>query len=135
MTEEVEQMMGRGDWDGAFTSCQQLIADHPSSAKLHGYIGLCLYRRTDYAGAAASFRTALLLDEKFWEAALKLAQCLDRMMQYDEALDAAKAAHKLRPSDPTINVLVNGLERQVTEKSADGWAKTTIRHNVTISSE
>ena len=135
MTEEVEQMMGRGDWDGALASCQQLVVDHPSSAKLHGYLGLCFYRRASYGDAAACFRKALLLDEKFWEAALKLAQCLDRMMQYEEALDAARVAHKLRPSDPTINVLVNGLERQTTEKTTDGWQKTGIRHNVTISSE
>lgn len=135
MTQEVEQLMARGNWEGAFAACQSLAVEHPSSAKVQGYLGLCLYRQQNFEAAAACFRKALLLDEKFWEAALKLAQCLDRLMQYEEALEAAKAAHKLRPSDPTINVLVNGLERQVCEKPVDGWQKSTIRHNVTISSE
>ncbi len=135
MTQEVEQLMGRGDWDGAFAMCRQLVVDHPSNPKLRAYLGLCLYRQQNFDDAAKSFRTALQLDETYWEAALKLAQCLDRLMQYEEALEAAKVAQNLRPSDPTITILLNGLERQVKQQVTDGWQKTTVRHNITISSE
>lgn len=135
MTEEVEQMMARGAWAEAQARSAELVQAHPANAKLHGYLGLCLFRQQNFSAAADCFRKALLLDDKFWEAALKLAQCHDRLLQYDEALSAAKIAHKLRPSDPTINVLINGLERQVTESLTDGWQKTTVRHNVSLSSE
>src|SRR5207237_5921316 len=105
MTEEIEQLMGQGNWEGAAKRCDELITEHPTNARLYGYRGLCLYRKQAFEDAAGAFQKALLLDEKFWEAALKLAQCLDRLMKYPEALTAARVAHKLRPSDPTVNVL------------------------------
>lgn len=136
MTQEIEQMMGRGEWETAQTRCSELIASHPTNARLHGYLGLCLFRLQQYEEATRSFRLALTLDEKFWEAALKLAQCFDRMMKYPEALEAARVAHRLRPSDPTINVLINGLERQASDPiTGGGWEKNAVRHNVSLASE
>lgn len=137
MTEQIDQLMAKGDWPAALKVAQEKVAEIPTSAKLHGYVGLCQFRLRLFEDAVKSFRTALTLDDKFFDVALKLAQSLDRLMRYDEALEAASHAYKLRPSDTTVNVLLHGLQRQVQDHSGDGWMKNIIhaRHNVTISSE
>ena len=137
MTEHIDQLMARGDWPGALKASQEKVVELPTSAKLHGYVGMCHFRMQQYEAAAKSFRAALTLDDKFFEVALKLAQSLDRLMRYEEALDAANHAHHLRPSDTTVNVLLHGLQRQVQDHSGDAWLKSQhlTRHNVTIASE
>lgn len=134
MTQEVEQMMASNNWQGALAKCKELGVQYPTSAKVMAYTGLCFYKAQDFGNAATYFKKALLLDEKYFDAALKLAQCLDRLLLYSEALEAAQVAHKLRPSDPTANVLLNGLQRQVASEPAQAWNKG-VRHNVTISSD
>lgn len=137
MTEHIDQLMAKGDWPAALKAAQDKVAELPTSPKLHAYVGLCQFRMRQFEEAVKSFRTALTLDDKFFDVALKLAQSLDRLMRYDEALEAAVHAHNLRPSDTTVNVLLHGLQRQVVDHSGDAWLKTAnlSRHNVTISSE
>lgn len=137
MTEHIDQLMAKGDWPAALKAAQEKVTELPTSAKLHGYVGLCHFRLRQFEDAVRSFRTALTLDDKFFDVALKLAQSLDRLMRYEEALEAANHAHKLRPSDTTVTVLLHGLQRQVADHSGDGWMKSVIhqQHNVTLSSE
>jgi tetratricopeptide (TPR) repeat protein len=135
ITDEVEKLIGLGQWEEAKTQCERLVVEYPTNARARAYLGLCYFRKNDFCEAAPHFRQAMLLDDKFWEAAFKLAQCLDRMLRFDEALEAARAAHCLKPSDPAITALVNGLERNVTKERTDGWQRTTLQHNVYLSNE
>ncbi|MBI1756684.1 MAG: tetratricopeptide repeat protein [Fimbriimonas ginsengisoli] len=135
MVEEVERLMAQNDWEAAECRSRVLMVEHPTNARLRGYLGLCLYRKQAFEEASEHFRKAILLQPTFWEASLKLAQCLDRLMRYEEALEAAREAHLVHPGDPTLNVLIHGLERQVEDKGVGAWQRTTRQHNVTMAND
>jgi Flp pilus assembly protein TadD len=136
MTEQIEKLMAQGNWVAAQQMTQQLLMDTPSSTKLHSYNGLCFFRMSRFEEAAREFKIAITLDDKNFDAALKLAQSLDRLLRFPEALEAANHAHKLRPGDATTTVLINGLKRQVQETISDAWQRTAhLQHNVSLSSE
>ncbi|MBS1717910.1 MAG: tetratricopeptide repeat protein [Armatimonadetes bacterium] len=130
MTQEIEQLMSSGNWDAAQAACQKAIDDHPGNAKLVAYMGLMLFRKNQYEAASEYFRKAFVLEPKFWEAGLKLAQCLDRLMRYDEALKVAYEVRGIKQNDATLSVLISGLERQVGTGNAD-WEKRS--HNIYLS--
>jgi tetratricopeptide (TPR) repeat protein len=136
MTGDIEREMAAGNWPKALELSRELAHKVPTSPKLHAYVGICCFRLQRFDEAVNSFRVALTLDDKYFDVALKLAQCLDRLMRYDEALTAAEIAVKLRPSDTTANVLINGLRRQVQHKhTGDGWVASKPWHNVTFADE
>jgi len=137
MTDHIEQVMASGNWPQALALSREMVHKLPNSPKLHAYVGICCFRLQRFEEAAASFRTALTLDENNFDVALKLAQSLDRLLRFDDALAAAEIAVKIRPSDTTANVLINGLRRQTGPKSTgDAWVVSNrVRHNVSFSDE
>lgn len=137
MTEEVDNLVRQGKWDEALVKCQALVQFQPVNPKLHGYLGLIYARKNDLPNAEAAFRKAITLDPNFWEAGIRLAQVLDRMMKYKEGLQIAEHYLKMRPNEAALQALVNGLRRQAGAVEEESWQKSTkgAWHNVTLSQD
>ena len=137
MTREVEILMQQGKWNDALAAIQALIHEHPTTPKLHGYLGFCYMKLNNFQAAEAAFRKAITLDPNYWEAGIKLAQCLDRLMKYKEALQVAEHYLPMRPNDPALVALVKGLRRQAGAVEEESWQKSVKGgwHNVTLSNE
>ena len=129
--------MQQGKWPEAVAACRALIQEQPVNPKLQGMLGYCCMRMNDVTQAEAAFRKAITLDPNYWEAGVKLAQCLDRMMRYKEALQIAESYLPMRPNDPALVALVNGLRRQAGAQEEESWQKSTKGgwHNVTLSQD
>ena len=73
----------------------------PNKAALQGAVadyagGQSLLRAHEYAKAMASFKKALAVTTENCDTVLKMAECLDRMGRYSEALPYCVKAHELR---------------------------------------
>src|SRR5687768_15131916 len=95
----VERLLQERKWGEAVVEGRRLVDEHPINARLHALLGLALYRQDDFTGAVEELEKAVILDPFLWEANLKLAQALDRLRRYPEALDAARAGLKVQPND------------------------------------
>lgn len=137
MTREIETLMQQGKWQEAVVQCQVLIDQQPAIPKLHGYLGFCNMKLNKVEQAEAAFRRAITLDPNYWEAGVKLAQCLDRMMKYKEALQIAEDYLHMRPNEAALQALVNGLRRQAGAVEEESWQKSVKGgwHNVTLSQD
>jgi tetratricopeptide (TPR) repeat protein len=125
MLDAIEGAMAAQNWTLAADLCRQQIADHPTSAKLYAYLGWCEIQLNRPAAAVQPLRTAVILEPHYWQASLQLAQLLDRLGRYAEALQAANDALREKPGHPQIVALVRGLERQVPEEITDAWQVST----------
>jgi len=124
MMSRVVELMRVGRWDEAHQELQRELLKQPSCAQAHAYQGLCYYRQGRFEEAIAPLRRAIALDEGYWEAGTKLAQALDRLLRFEEALEVAENFLLQRPSDPTLVHLRAGLQRSVPEKLTDSWQKS-----------
>ncbi len=113
--------MRAGDWLSARSRCAELVERYPVTPEYQAYLGLCLLHSGELKEASDRFQKAFVLNPLYWEAGLKLAQCLDKLGRYEDALLAAKEGLKARPSEPTLLALARGLERQVPEKITDAY--------------
>lgn len=120
----IEAMMQRGDWAGAMLQTRAALQVTPTNPKLHAYMGICYFRQNDFANAEMCFRRAGVLDEKFWEAGTKHAQCLDRLHRYEEAYTVAKQWLKVNPSCNTLKGIILALEHQVKGDHQEGWERS-----------
>lgn len=128
--------MGRGQWDDGIEACRQALQVTPVNAKIHAYLGMCHFRKGDFAGAIDPLKRATLLAPKFWQAGAKLAQCYDRLRRYEEAYATAKEWLKVQPNDTTLQGLVHSLEYQVRGNRVDGWERTQgLAHKIQFSNE
>lgn len=121
MFEAIETAMAAGRWTEAADLCRQMIAEHPTAAKLYAYLGWCEVQLDRPSAAIQPLRTAVILEPHYWQASFQLAQVLDRVGRYEEALQAAHDALRDKPGHPPIVSLIRGLERQVPEKITDAW--------------
>jgi tetratricopeptide (TPR) repeat protein len=120
----IEALMQQGRWEDAEVACQCALGSNPCNAKLHAYLGLCLFRKNAFDKAADSFKRATMLDPNFVDAGVKHAQSLDRLRRYEEAYVVAQDWLKIRPADRTLQGLVNGLQFHVKGNRQDGWERT-----------
>ncbi len=120
----IEAAMQRGDWQGAIVQCQAALQVTPTNPKLHAYLGMCYFRLNDFASAEPCFRRASVLDETFWQAGAKLAQCLDRLNRREEAFVVAKHWLNVNPSDNTLRGLVELLQHQVKGTYQESWEQS-----------
>ena len=125
MIGEVEELIQLGKWAEAQTKTEQFLAMQPCNAKANAYLGLCYFRVGKFEEAIPPLKRAIALDEHYWEAGTKLAQSLDRLQRYEEALEIVNQFLHDRPSDPTLLHLQAGLSRNVSEKITDSWQKST----------
>jgi tetratricopeptide (TPR) repeat protein len=126
MIEEIEEKLRLAQWPEAQKLSEALLAEQPCSPQANAYLGLCFFRQGRFNEAVGPLQRAVTLDENYWEAGTKLAQALDRLQRYEEALEVVKQFLAVKPSDPTLIHLKNGLERNVPEKITDSWQKTVF---------
>jgi tetratricopeptide (TPR) repeat protein len=132
----IETHMQHGRWDDAETACLAALQVQPASAKLHGYLGICYFRKSQFEKAAESFKKATLLDPNFIDAGIKHAQSLDRLQRYEEAYVVAKDWLRVRPSDKTLQGLVYCLEFHVKGNRVDGWERSrNFAHHVVLAQD
>jgi tetratricopeptide (TPR) repeat protein len=121
MLEPIEGAMAAGKWNEAADMCIGLIAEHPTTAKLYAYLGWCYAQLGRPVDSVEPLRKAVILEPHFWQASFQLAQLLDKMGRYAEALQHARDALKDKPGFTPIESLIRGLERQVPDKITDAW--------------
>ncbi|HVL40146.1 MAG TPA: tetratricopeptide repeat protein [Fimbriimonadaceae bacterium] len=133
MFEIVEEHLRKREWAEAEVECRSCIQQQPILARGHGLLGLILYRQARYEEAVPSLQRAVALDPNFHDAGALLAQTLDRLQRYKEALEVARETIKLRPNDLQLTLLIEGLSRQVDEKT-DAWERSVNLdwHHVTL---
>ena len=92
-------LLKRGDLDGAEQALEQAIALEPGFAKPHEDLGLLHLARDEPSKAAASFTTALKLDESLKAAADGLAICRQRQQAANTGISASGPG---MPGDDTV---------------------------------
>jgi len=120
----IETHMQNGRWAEAEHACHAALQVQPTSAKLHGYLGICHYRQGAYDKAIESLKRATNLDPQFVDAGIKLAQSYDRLQRYEEAYATAVEWLRVRPSDRCLQGLIHGLQHHVKGNRTDGWERT-----------
>ena len=137
MTEEYDLMIQRGQWAELFNKCVEDCNELPTNPRPHAYMGFCYMQARQMDRAVICLQKAVRLDPNYFDAQFRLAQCLDRMQRFDEALEPAQEAVRLRPSDPTAQVLLRGIQRYANDKMVDGWKKSEgpMFHNITLSND
>jgi len=121
LPDHVESLMREGNWEQAKAECLRLRQEHPENPKIGAYLGLCHHHFGEIEEAIRELKRAMVLDPHYWEPGLKLVKILDKLRRYEEALEVARDVEKLRPSDPELQALIRGLERQVPDKITDNW--------------
>jgi tetratricopeptide (TPR) repeat protein len=124
MISDIENLLKRGNWQEARKLAQGFLSQQPNAAKVHAYLGLTYMYEADYERAVKPLKVAVTLDPKLWRAGTWLAQSLDHLQRYEEALEAVEIALRVKPSDPTLNHLKSGLQRNVPERITDAWEKS-----------
>ncbi len=125
MIGEIETQIRAGRWLDARHLAEQFLQVQPGNTRAHAYLGLTYYRTGEFEQAVAPLQKAIILDGQFWEAGTMLAQALDRLLRFDEALEVVEQFLVVRPSDPTLVRLKEGLLRNVAPKITDSWQKST----------
>lgn len=120
----VKRLMRARRWAEALPGARSAINAIPNDPELYGLAGLCLFRMNNWQEGSEYFRKAVALDPSYWEAGAKLAQCLERMDQNEEALEVAKRFSHVQPNDPTIQGLIDYLSPMVQGRK-EGWERTT----------
>lgn len=123
-TEGIETFLQQGKWEEAEFASRAALQICPANAKLHAYLGVCLFRQNKFDSAAESFSRATILDPKFSDAGAKLAQCYDRLHRYEEAYVVASEWIHVDPNNRILQALVRALELQVKGNRTDGWQRT-----------
>jgi tetratricopeptide (TPR) repeat protein len=121
--EYIEGLLQNGKVDDAIVNCNCVLQVTPNNARVLGLLGMCYYRKQEYATALEHFRRATLLDPKFVDAGLKHAQCLDRLRRYEEAYEVAKEWHRIQPSNNMLKSLTEALQ-QHSRGTYQGWERT-----------
>jgi Flp pilus assembly protein TadD len=119
----IELLMQKRDWAGAADACRTELDVHPTSARVHGYLGMALFRLDAFADAATSFQRAVALDPNFWEAGVKLAQCLTQLRHYEEAFKVANEWLHVQPNNNTLQGLLEFLKPMVRGET-QRWERT-----------
>jgi tetratricopeptide (TPR) repeat protein len=120
----IDSLLQQGKFADAEHASRAALQVCPTNAMLHAYLGICLFKQSQFAPAAESFKRANLLDPKFVDAGVKLAQCYDRLRRYEEAFEVAQEWLRICPSNRTLQGLVNCLELQVKGNRTDGWERS-----------
>jgi len=128
--------MQQGAWDDAILECKAVLQLQPTNARILGCLGMCHFRKGEFDKAIVPFRKASILDPKFWEAGVKLAQCHDRLKRYEEAYEIAKEWLRVRPQDHTLQGLVEALKYQVRGNKVEGWERTAhLAHEIKFAND
>lgn len=118
---EIEEHLEAQRWEEAQAASRDFVDLQPAIPEGHAYLGLSEAHLGHLDQAVESLRKAFILKPHYWQAGLALADCLDRLGRYEEALSVAEQTAKDRPSDEAVLGLVRSLRRQVKPNRTDGW--------------
>jgi tetratricopeptide (TPR) repeat protein len=130
----IEGLMQRGQWDDAIVECKAVIQVMPGNPTVHAYLGMCYFRKEDWENAASELRLATILDPKFLDAGVKLAQVLHKLKRHLEAYDVAMDFLHHYPGNKNLLGLADYLKPYVDSRRIDGWERSirvdtkTIEH-------
>ncbi len=138
--DSVLQMLGRtqtlgGQVPNAIRTFDQLLSKNPKDPQLHYLAGGARWKDKDFAGAKASFRSALELKPDFLEAQVALASVSLDAGDTDGALNAAKALQTDFP-DSAVGYRVEGSIRNAMRdpvKAAQAYKEAYARQKSGIS--
>lgn len=128
----IEELMQQGKWGEAVSACREALMAQPTSAKVNGYLGLCYFRAGEFAAAIEPLERATVLDPHFVDAAVKLAQCYDRLGKYGQAYTVASEWLAKKPSDRTLQGLCNALGSYADLNRTDGWERSRRADNLEL---
>ncbi len=126
MTTDIQRHIADGNWEAAKRHAESVVDTQPANPLGHAYLGYVLAHFGNYERAAECLRVATTLDNQLWQAGILLAQVLDRLLRFQEALEVTEAFLKVKPSHPTLVHLREGLKRNVPEKITDSWQKSVF---------
>jgi len=118
--------MRKRQFKAALAACEDLLVDHPANANLNAYAGLCHFRLENYACAKPFLERAVSLDPSHLDAGIKLAQTYDRLHMSHECAVTAKQFLKLKPSDHTLQGLLDFHEQNLS-LDVEGWESHLYR--------
>jgi len=121
---EIEAAVRHSDWRRAKHLADVKIDRHPNQSRLHYFSGLASFKLGEFEEAVVELRKAIALNDHDWQAGTVLAQALDRLLRFEEALEVVEHFLTVRPSDPTLVHLHSGLKRNVPERITDAWEKS-----------
>lgn len=127
----IENHMQRGAWDDAIAECRQFLGAQPVNSTVWAYLGVCHFRKSEWEHAVEALKRATILDPKFVDAGVKLAQALHRLGRGLEALEVSEHFLTIRPGDRTLEGLREALHHHSHQRRTDGWERT-IRLNSQI---
>jgi len=131
MSEKIVAIMQAGKWEDAVFACQSVLQVQPTNGKIHACLGESHFQLGQLAAAAPSFMRAYTLDPTLWRAAVRHAQCLEKLHRYRESMDVVTEWLRLKPGNTDLLGLKEFLETQHESQEHDGWERTR-RLGVTI---
>lgn len=103
-----ESYLKTKDFDKSSAYFEQASALAPKMASLHTALGLSKLAQGDTANAVSAMERGASLETNSADAGMALVRTQLGLKHYDEALAAAIALEKQRPSDPQVQVLKGG---------------------------
>lgn len=131
MNEAIIALMQAGKWEEAIFACQGALEAQPGNGKFHACVGESFYQLSRYADAEGAFKRAYILDPTLWRAAVRHAQCLERLHRYRDAMDVVQEWLRIKPGNHELQGLKEFLQTQPDAEEHDGWERTR-RLGVTI---
>lgn len=135
-----------GDWGTVTRNCQELVRSEPAWCGIWVELGRTQQRQNDYAGAEASYRRALEINDRMAAVHLRLGTVLWLQHRFSQAAASYFAAarlaprsaarqhlHKLRYSDAEIDAaLANGRppsfdHLQPLDEAGQAWIQGNLR--------
>ena len=114
-------LAAQGRWGDAAGAYEQVVARVPDALEPRVNLGVCRAAAGQLAEAADDFREVLKRDATRADAALRLADVLERLGEHAAAHAAAALAAKIRPDDPAaLNLLASLSDRVGRADDAEG---------------
>jgi tetratricopeptide (TPR) repeat protein len=131
MTEKIIALMQAGKWEDAIFSCESMLQVQPTNGRIHACLGESNLQLGKLDAAEIAFMRAYTLDPSLWRAAVRRAQCLDKLHRYRECMDVVTEWLRIKPGNTDLLGLKEFLETQHESQEHDGWERTR-RLGVTV---
>lgn len=131
MSEVIVALMQEGKWEEVVFACQTALHDYPTNGKYQASMGEGYFQLGRLKDAEIAFRRAYTLDPTLWRAAVRHAQCLEKLHRYRDAMDVVKEWLKVKPGNSDLLGLQEFLATQHESEEHDAWERTR-RMGVTI---
>lgn len=131
MSEKIVAMMQAGKWEDAIFACQSVLQVQPTNGKIHACLGESQFQLGRLVEAEPSYMRAYTLDPSLWRAAVRHAQCLEKLHRYREAMDVVTEWLRHKSGNTDLLGLKEFLETKHESQEHDAWERTR-RLDVTV---